>query len=106
MTKQDAYYNGRDNGLAAVKYCEVYDNDIREAGCNHGHLEACKDCLTSAAFDSEQNARQYTPFEFLAAEINAQGDRADGLWDSYDKGVAVGIKKGLTARLKQLNKEV
>lgn len=100
MTKQDAYYNGRDKGLQAIKYCEVGDNDIREAGCDHGHLEVCKECLTQAALASEMNARDFSPFEFLASEINNSGDRADGLWKSYDEGVLRGIRKGMRDRLK------
>lgn len=40
--------------------------------------------------------RQYSPFEFFACEINKCGNRAEELWDSYDKGVFDGVMKLVT----------
>ena len=104
MNQQDAKDYGIQQGLAAIRYCEVSDEDIQEAGCDHEDNETvCDDCLTSAAYDSEMNARQYSPFEFFAHDINETGDRAEGLWSAYDEGVGVGIKRGLEQRREQLN---
>lgn len=61
--------------------------------------QVCADCLTTAAYESEQNARQYSPWEFLAHEINS-GRNPEGQWEAYDAGVAAGIKLGVTQRLK------
>ena len=115
MNKQDAKDYGITQGLAAIRYCEVGDEDRREAGCECNPRKplatesvrvsetvVCEDCLTQAAFESEQNARQFSPFEFFAHDVNETGDRAEGLWESYDEGVGIGIRKGLQKRLEQL----
>jgi len=43
------------------------------------------------AFDCEDLDRQMSPFEFLAHDINETGDRAEGLWEAFDEGIAKGI---------------
>jgi hypothetical protein len=83
MNKKEAYQEGFDRGYEAATYCEVEDGDEDKE---------------SAAFEAEENARQYSPFEFLAHDINETGDRADGLWEAYDKGVAAGIKAALKGK--------
>ena len=104
MNKRDAKDYGIQQGRAAIRYCEVDETDKREAGCSHDDDETvCEDCLTNAAYESEMNARQFSPFEFFANDINETGDRADGLWSAYDEGVGIGIRRGLKSRLEQLN---
>lgn len=100
MNKQDAKANGVQQGSAAIRYCEVSETDKREANCDCESV--CEDCLTSAAYESEMNARQYSPFEFFAAEMNKDENRSDGLWSAYDEGVRIGIRRGLKSRLEQL----
>lgn len=39
---------------------------------------------------SDSNARQFSPFEFTAAEINGSRD-PDGLWEAFDDGIRQGI---------------
>lgn len=100
MTKREAYEEGREQGHSAALYTKIGDSDRREAGCDHASGE-CRECLTSAAFESEQNARQSSPWEFLAHDINDDEDHSEGLWDAYDKGVAVGVKRGVRERLRK-----
>ncbi|SRR5260370_14074876 len=106
MNLKEAKEHGIDAGDCAVFYCEVSDVDRREASCDCKDEQVCEECLTQAAFDSEMNARDFTPFEFLAHDINGSSpsDRADGLWLAYDAGVALGIKQGLKERLKEIKK--
>jgi hypothetical protein len=99
MNQREARAEGRRLGEQAAVYCEVSEQDRREAGCDHAEGE-CFDCLTSAAWESEQNARSFSPWEFLARDINESGDRAEGLWEAYDEGVAVGIRVGARNRLR------
>ena len=66
-------------------------------------LVPTKEMIEYAAFESEQNARQYSPWEHLAHAINTSHD-PEGLWEEYDRGVAVGIRKGAKDRLKELKK--
>ena len=76
--------------------------DARQEGISAGYeigLENAQDFTDfdeymEACLEHEQDTyRQYTPFEFLAQEINETGDRADGLWEAYDKGVVAGLTK-------------
>lgn len=105
MNQKEAREHGRDAGLAAAKYTEASPEDKREAGCDCADGQECHECLTRAAFESESNARQYSPWEFLAHDINSSGDRSEGLWEAYDKGVEVGIRKGVRERLRLLKGE-
>ncbi len=106
MNQKEAKEHGIDAGESAVAYCEVSDVDRREASCDCKDEQACEECLSQAAFDSEMHVRDFSPYEFLAHEINTSSpsDRADGLWFAYDEGVALGIKRGLKARLKEVKK--
>lgn len=101
MNKQEAKRHGVNNGIAAGRYCFVLDMDRREAGCGCVAPNHCEDCLTNAAYQAEQNARQYTPFEFFASACNKSGERAEGLWQAYESGVGVGIRKAIAARLQR-----
>jgi hypothetical protein len=79
MTKKIAKEYGKANGYisAEVNYTEGITAEQ----------------LTEDAFEGEMNGRDFSPFEFLAKEINDTGDRADDIWDAYDAGVFLGIKK-------------
>ena len=100
MNQREAKDAGREHGTSAARYCEVGDSDRKQAGCECEAPCVCMDCLTAAAFESESNAREYSPWEFLAAEINGAEDRAEGLWEAYDAGVAAGIKAEARRRLR------
>lgn len=48
--------------------------------------------------EAEANARCYSPFEFIAKEINSSELLPEGeAWDAYDSGVADGIEDGIKA---------
>ena len=102
MTKDNAYSIGYDNGYNAGELCEVGSDDIRQAGCDcrteEQQVPFCDECLTAAAFESEQNARQFSPFEFTAHDINESED-SEELWERYDEGVAAGIAAAVKGRL-------
>jgi hypothetical protein len=99
MNQREARSEGFGHGYDAAIYCEVSAEDRQQAGCGCQGDAVCSECLTSAAFESEQNARQFSPWEFLAHDINECGDRSEGLWEAYDAGVASGIKRGVRERL-------
>lgn len=100
MNQKQNYKAGVRAGLAAVKYAEVAPSDQKEVNCDCESSETiCADCLSYAAWESESNARCYSPFEFFAADCNRDENRSEGLWASYEAGIEAGIKKGLRARL-------
>lgn len=110
MTKREAYKLGQRLGAQAAEYCEVGDSDREQADCEcrgavGGKLnasgdapETCAECIASAAFESEQGARDYSPWEVYASAINGARD-PEGQWEAYDAGVAAGVKAGVKARL-------
>ena len=84
MTKKDARLEGTDRGYEAGAYgTEGFKN---------------KEEFFDMAFESEDNSRQFSPFEFFAHDVNDSGDRPDGLWEAYDEGVTAGIKKAWKER--------
>lgn len=90
-TKRKAAKNGR-NGLNAR---EAYDAG-RDEGYNaavYGEFEpgASRDDMMSEAYEIESNARQYAGHPTYEIE-------SDAAWDAYERGVGVGIKKGLAER--------
>lgn len=101
MNQTQAYRYGRAQGRGAIQCCAVDTSDQREANCSCLETDAiaCEDCLTNAAFESELIGRQYSPFEFFARDCNEDENRADGLWQAYERGVGVAIRQGLKTRL-------
>ncbi len=51
----------------------------------------------TAASETEQNARQFSPFEYTAKELN-EADEYGKAWDEYEEGIYYGIKAGLDCR--------
>ena len=49
------------------------------------------DALVSEGLAVEENARQYSPFEFTAREFN-DTKYPDEIWEKYDAGVAAGLR--------------
>jgi hypothetical protein len=100
VNKTQAKSRGLYEGSAAAMYCIVDDMDRREAGCGCVAPAICEECLRTAAYESEMHARDFSPWEFVAAAINGSGDRAEGLWEAYEEGVGKAITKGVKKRLK------
>ena len=88
MNKTDAYNHGLDRGIEVALHCEEEEETEEE------EVEWCALSVAdkrNACLESELHSRQYSPFEFFASDVNECGDRAEGLWDSYDAGVVKGI---------------
>jgi hypothetical protein len=78
VNQRDAYREGYDtgNGIARMSI-----HNLKK----WGRENFVHECL-----ESEEHARQYSPFEFTAHEFN-ESRNPDGLWDAYEKGVYRGI---------------
>lgn len=98
MNQRQSFQLGKRAGYNAAIYAEVSDSDRHHACCDCEGKQECEECIMSAAYECEQNARQYSPFEFTAHEINT-GRNPEGQWDAYDSGVEAGIKAGIKKRL-------
>lgn len=91
VSKRDAFLHGKSTGeelayfnLVEHEYC--YFDDL---------LEDVAEC--------EENARQYSPFEFTASDFNDSRD-PDTLWDAYDEGVRSGARQAWLDWKKKGNK--
>jgi len=85
MNKRDTYNQGKDTGY-----------DIAQENCSEYNLvdEDERENFITEMLDHESDVyRQFSPFEIFACAINECGDRGEGLWDAYDKGVYNGIRK-------------
>jgi hypothetical protein len=51
------------------------------------------DTYLSDCSEIEETGRQFSPFEFTAHDINAAGDRSDGLWEEFDAGIERGFER-------------
>lgn len=90
MNKREARALGRDAGRSSAEnnawdafYEWKMSGDLDDTLFEH---------VTSVAFEGEQNSRQFSPFEFLAHDINDSRD-PEGVWEAYDQGVAAGIRE-------------
>lgn len=97
MNDKQAYQEGYNNGYRAALYCDVNVDDQENAGCNCKRGKICPDCLSVAAYESEINARDFSPWEFTAHDIN-ESEYSEDLWGEYDRGVTSGIKAGTKER--------
>ena len=96
MTHEQIFRRGFDRGYEAAGNCQYVwaspDGDEVEA-------------LLSEAVAAEENARQFTPFEFLAKELNDREDCEDA-WDTFESGVSSGISAGAKDRLEVKSRQI
>lgn len=90
MTYEQIFRRGFDRGYEAAGNCQYVwaspDGDEVEV-------------LLLEALAAEDHARQFSPFEFLAKELNDRDDAEDA-WDTYEQGVSSGVAAGAKDRLK------
>jgi hypothetical protein len=106
MNQKEAYEQGKANGYSAASYLDAEAIQIASEDLDYGDpdfldKEELEEVAESAAWEGEQSARQYSGFAGFAAEINnGPESRFEGLWDKYEEGVIVGVKKGVREWLK------
>jgi hypothetical protein len=115
--KRDLTEAGWREGMSAAKHTEVAEWDFEEAdveGESEADLAALSydeavDVLTNAAWESEQNARQYAGHPtYEITRVFGDHDRDE--WDleeayeHYEEGVGKGIERGIAKRLGSRNK--
>ncbi len=76
--------------------------EAKSAGYNRGKgiveamedLPADYDLALDELYASEENSRQYSPFEFTAYELNA-GKYPDELWATFEEGITEAFEDAL-----------
>ena len=99
MNQKEAYSKGRDNGYDAVlPYYGPSELPHTPSAANKADWKM--DEVREEAWESEQGARQYAEFSYFASEMNRERPewRMEALWDKYEEGVGVGIRRGLRER--------
>lgn len=99
MNQADVRQIGINRGIEAATHSIVGDTDRASAMCDCKVPDICEECLVEAAYESELNSRQFSPWECFANQMNQVEERSDGLWQAYEKGVGIGIIRGARKRL-------
>jgi len=81
VSQKGAYAEGFDNGYGIAR---SNGSLLRE----YGKQKFIQECLETES----EHFRQFSPFEFTAAEFN-RSRNSDALWESYEDGVHKGILK-------------
>ena len=87
----DIFEDGKDRGKTIANVIAIEDMPmIGKDGLVTE--EDVKDDFMSNCAEAEENDRQFTPFEFIAKEINERED-ADDAWDQFDNGINDGFEE-------------
>ncbi len=95
MNQKEAYDLGKRLGYEAGVYMDLEQvlDSAHEVALPPYTKDDIQETFEYLASDNEGNARQYSPWEHYASEMNAAGDRTEGLWEKYEEGVEVGIRQ-------------
>jgi len=103
MSCRDAFDEGYQYGFSAADYCDFDDDEyVGDKGkADPETIGEFWEEFSSAAGESEANARDYSPWEFTAQAINEATEESEyDLWQCYEDGVYAGIKAGFVKRYK------
>lgn len=64
-------------------------------------VEELEEQFRNALYEIEANDRSYSPFEFLARELNQSRD-PDAAWAEFERGLDVGARKAWRSRKEEL----
>lgn len=109
-TKRDIYRSGYERGFAIASWQEI--PEIGESIPQHMQHAIHYDTVTdkdvqadvfyALCYDTEENDRQYTPFEFTAHELNTlQDTKPYDVWTVYDDGISQGVLANYRQRCRQ-----
>lgn len=105
-TTKDAYSRGFERGYNCASWQDLPEIGARVWTESDGYVTVDEDnqwdVVQSAAYDSESNDRQYSPFEFTAAEFN-KARNSEARWEAFDAGIADGIQANISERAAKLN---
>jgi hypothetical protein len=90
MNKRQAFLEGSSTG---------WDIGLNVPASEWGGGKPTRDEFLQAVGEVEEHARQFSPFEMFAHEINSHSEfRAEGLWEAYDAGVMAGARRAFARR--------
>mgnify|MGYP000846070802 CR=1 FL=1 len=84
MNKHEIYTRGFNHGQSLVnENINSFDSDDMES------WEDFREVIMQLIWEADDCSRQYSPFEFLAKELN-DSDDPDGDWELYESGISNG----------------
>lgn len=111
-TLKEIKSGGYNRGYSIGKDCDLVDVGDHVDKYIMGESENVKvttdnwfDVHTALAYDCESGNREYSPFEFLAYEINEYEDKKyshGDAWNVFDEAIGRGISKALKERWKSI----
>lgn len=82
----------RGRAIAAQAVCRVYENNGESFVELFDQAEPMSyQNAIGEIHEMEETDRQFSPFEFLAKEMNSYGEQDGDVWDSFDGGLVEGI---------------
>jgi len=109
MTKREIYQIGYERGYNIASW-----QDMPLIGSNvprsiiHDTVETIQDVndredvFYALCYEAEENDRSYTPFEFLAHDLNElQEKKPYDVWIVFDDGISAGIRKSYKERTRK-----
>tara|TARA_B100000315_G_C14426717_1_gene518183 strand:- start:503 stop:853 length:351 start_codon:yes stop_codon:yes gene_type:complete len=91
MNQREAYQNGKRIGIACAE--ASFDDQRWLQIIDWVFDDADFDKFSDDVYDRKEGYESFSPWEIFAHEINETGDRAESLWDNYENGFGVGMKK-------------
>jgi hypothetical protein len=99
MTRNEVYQAGVDRGRSVASWVDLPEMGtvVRpfELPDFNGEIETvdnAAEVFHSQAYEAELNDRQFSPFEFTAADLNAVDGTADfEVWEVFEEGISDGI---------------
>ena len=83
MNQKEAYAYGKQIGSQIAK--ASFDDTL--------WTPEQEDDFSCDVYQRKDNYQSFSPWEFFAKDVNDTGERAEGIWDQYENGFAMGAKK-------------
>ena len=110
MNKREIIAEGLNRGYSIAKNIDLIDIGDYGDGQFLDERENVKitsnnwlEFHTNIAYECESNDRSFSPFEFLAHDINEYSDKSgNDAWNHFDEAISRGISKALKERWKSV----
>lgn len=107
MNKKEIFNAGYSRGYAAgdnIDLVDIGDYTSHDGDRVKVTSDNWMEIHSSFAWEAESNDRQFSPFEFLAHELNEIADsKSYEVWDVFDEGVNKGVADALKKRWKTVS---
>jgi hypothetical protein len=106
-TTKDAYARGFERGYNCASWQDLPEIGETVRTDSDGRVTVDEsnqwDVVSSLAYESESNGRDFSPFEFTAHEFN-MARNSEARWEAFDAGISDGIQTNISERMEAYNR--